>query len=356
MDQYRPGEAPGLLVKDHAAERQSDLRVIVFSYDAEQLTETEMRVADVQPPAPDDPKVTWVRFLRMPEPQVLAGFGARWGLNPLYLEDVVNLGQRPKAEFLGEHVFAVLQSPRRHEEGYLDSRQVSVFLGPNFVISIPEEGPPMFPQVVERLRSGPPNSRMRTLGAPYLFYALLDAAVDHAFPVLDEIDRGAEEMESRLLTTPDSVSLDTLYKLRQDLTALRRFQRPAVEALQRLVRSEESPLPENIQAFLRDTHDHQAQLVDGIEALRESSISLKEMFMAHQGHRLNDVMKVLTIISTIFIPMSFLTGLYGMNFNTEISPWNLPELNTRFGYPVLLLVLALIVMGMVIFFRRRRWI
>jgi magnesium transporter len=356
MDQNRPGTAPGLLLKDASAEQSSELRVMVFSFDTEQLTETEMRVADVQPPARDDTKVTWVRFLKMPEPQVLAGFGARWGLSPLYLEDVLNLGQRPKTEFRESEAFAVLQSPRRDEDGYLDSRQVSLFFGPNYVISIPEEGPPMFPEVADRRRQGGPSSRIRTLGAPYLFCALLDAAVDHAFPVIDEIDRRAEEMEYQLLTAPDDVSLDVLYQLRQDLTTLRRFQRPAVEALQRLIKHEASPLPETVESFLRDTHDHQAQLVDSIDALRESSISLKELFLAHQGHRLNDVMKVLTIISTIFIPMSFLTGLYGMNFNTEISPWNLPELNTRFGYPVLLVVLCLIVTAMVVFFRRRRWI
>lgn len=356
MDHNRPGTSPGLLLTDAAAERQSDLTVVVFSFDSDQLTETEMRVADVQPPSPDESRVMWVRFLQMPEAQVLAGFGARWGLSPLYLEDVINVGQRPKAEFDGDQVFAVLQSPCRDGDGCLSSRQVAVFLGPNFVVSIPEDGPQLFPEVADRLRKGTPSSRIRTLGAPYLFYALLDAAVDHAFPVLDELDGQAEELESEMLTAPDEASLDALYRLRRDLTALRRFQRPAVDALQHLIRHDESPLPEAIQVFLRDTHDHQAQLMDAIEALRESSISLKEMYMGHQGHRLNDVMKVLTIISTIFIPMSFLTGLYGMNFNTEISPWNLPELNARFGYPVLLGVLGLIVVAMLVFFRRRRWI
>lgn len=350
-----PGSSPGLLPSD-VTKCDPDLRVTVICFDSDTLTEVEMPLADVQPPDATDTRVTWVRFLQMPDPDSLAFFGGLWGLHPLDLEDVLNLGQRPKSDFREDFAFTVLQAPHANEDGTLGHRQVNLFYGPNYVISIVADGPALFDRVLGRLHTAGSASRIRSNGAAYLYYALLDATIDHGFPAVAALRDFVETLESQIVDAPDSDALDALHRARRDITTLRRFQRPACEAVERLIRHEESPLPDSLRSFLKDCYDHQMQVMGAVDALREDTLSMQELYLSLQGHRLNDVMKVLTIISTIFIPMSFLTGLYGMNFDADVSPWNMPELDSRFGYPLLLCALALIAVSMLVFFRRRRWI
>jgi magnesium transporter len=356
MDNVLPGSAPGLLATQFDGAQTSDSTVSVIAYDARQMTETEMPLADVRRPSPEEGRVVWVRFLNMPEPGELAHFGERWGLDPLDLEDVIHVGQRPKTEFRADSAVAILQTPFVGEGGQVENRQVNLFCGSDFVVSVVEDGPPLYDAVMARVRNGPPTSRIRTLGATYLFYALLDATIDYSFPMLDMLQEKAETLESALFEDADSASLDALHGLRRDLTVLRRFQRPTGDALMRLARHEDSPIVEAVHPYMQDVIDHQVHLNDALEAMREDALSLQELYLSLQGHRLNDVMKVLTIISTIFIPMSFLTGLYGMNFDPAASPWNMPELDEPYAYPALLFALIAIAIGMLVFFRRRRWI
>jgi magnesium transporter len=213
----------------------------------------------------------------------------------------------------------------------------------------------MFDRVLNRLHTGGRSGRIRGSGPDYLFYSLLDATVDHGFPVVEALNDFVEDLEGELLENADAVSLDTLHRLRRDLTTLRRSQWPARDALDPLLNEAHSPLSKKVRGFMRDCLDHQMHVNESIEVLKENAIGLQELFLSVQGHRLNDVMKVLTIIATIFIPLSFFTGLYGMNFNTDISPWNMPELNTRYGYPALLLLLVGVASGMLVFFKRRGW-
>ena len=213
----------------------------------------------------------------------------------------------------------------------------------------------MFDRILERLCRGGSSGRIRTSGADYLFYSLLDATVDHSFPVVEALSDFIEDLEGELLEQTDTVTLDALHRLRRDLTLLRRSQWPARDALDPLLNEAHSPLSKKVRGYMRDCLDHQMHVNESIEVLKENAIGLQELYLSVQGHRLNDVMKVLTIIATIFIPLSFFTGLYGMNFNTEISAWNMPELNTRYGYPALLLLLLGIACGMVVFFKRKRW-
>lgn len=350
----KPGTSPGLeaLIEERPA---GEFQVQVVSYDKDQLTETEMPLADVPAPDPDDKRVTWIRFPSMPDAASLAHFGSRWGLHPLDLEDVVNVGQRAKSEVRPGNAFTILHLPGLDPDGNLHLRQTSLFLGPNFVISIREDGPAIFDAILARLHTGGRSGRIRASGADYLFYALLDSTVDHGFPIIDALSHDVDELEAKLLEGSAEVSLDRLHCLRRDLTALRRSQWPAREALDRLLKEEDSPIAKKIRGYMRDCLDHQMQINDSIEVLRENVLGLQELFFSLQGHRLNDVMKVLTIIATLFIPLSFFTGLYGMNFNTDLSPWNMPELNTRYGYPMLLLFLAGVAGGMIIFFKRRGW-
>ena len=349
-----PGSSPGLRVIS-AEGPIPEFTVQVISYDKDQLTDAEVSLADLPPPDPGDGRVTWVRFPTMPDPVSLAHFGERWGLHPLDLEDVINVGQRPKTETRGKNAFTILQAPALEEDGTIRLRQVSLFLGPNFVISIREEGPPLFNRIVDRLQAVGRGGRIRSSGVDYLFYSLLDATVDHGFPVAEALGEMIEDLEDSLLENPETISLDALHRLRRDLTTLRRSQWPAREALDPLLNEAHSPLSKRVRGYMRDCLDHQMHVNESIEVLKENAVGLQELYLSAQGHRLNDVMKVLTIIATIFIPLSFFTGLYGMNFNTDISPWNMPELNTRFGYPALLLLLTGVAGGMVVFFKRRGW-
>ena len=349
-----PGTSPGLQA---ALEEKPapEFTVQVICYDKDQLTETEMPLQELPAPDPADKRVTWIRFPAMPDSASLAHFGERWGLHALDMEDVINVGQRPKTEIREGGAFTILQVPALDEDQSIRLRQVCLFLGPNFVISIREDGPPMFDRILERLCRGGGSGRIRTSGADYLFYSLLDATVDHSFPVVEALSDFIEDLEGELLEQTDTVTLDALHRLRRDLTLLRRSQWPARDALDPLLNEAHSPLSKKVRGYMRDCLDHQMHVNESIEVLKENAIGLQELYLSVQGHRLNDVMKVLTIIATIFIPLSFFTGLYGMNFNTEISAWNMPELNTRYGYPALLLLLFGIACGMVVFFKRKRW-
>jgi magnesium transporter len=351
----KPGAARGLT--PHATEApQADFPVNVITFDKDQLTETRMSLNDVAAPDPGDPRVSWVRVMSMPDAPSLAHFGARWGLDPLDLEDVIDLGRRAKTEIRGNSAFTLLQIPALDESNSMELRQVSLFLGPNYVISIVQGGDPVFDLVAARVRTGGVTGRIRSSGAEYLFNALVTATVDHGHPVIDALGRVVDGLEESLLEGESQDSLDPIHGLRRELNVLRRSQWPAREAIEKLIRSEDSPLSKRARTLLRDSLDAQVQINEQIEGLKEDVMGLQDLHLSLQGHRLNEVMRVLTIIATIFIPLSFFTGLYGMNFDPDASPWNMPELDSRYGYPALLAFLALLVIGMIVYFRRRKWL
>jgi magnesium transporter len=351
----RPGAARGLTASSTEA-HQADFPVSVITFDKEQLTEVDMSLHDIPAPDPDDSRVTWVRIMSTPDTASLAHFGARWGLDPLDLEDVIDLGRRPKTETRGDTAFTLLQIPGIDEKSSIELRQVSLFLGANYVVSIVQGGDPVFDLVAARLRSGGVTGRIRSSGAEYLYYALITATVDHCYPVIDALGPVVDELEESLLKGEQQDSMDPIHGLRRELNTLRRSQWPARETIEKLIRSEDSPLSKKARTLLRDTLDSQVQINEQIEGLKEDVMGLQDLHLSLQGHRLNEVMRVLTIIATIFIPLSFFTGLYGMNFDPDASPWNMPELDARYGYPALIGFLALVVIGMITYFRRRKWL
>ena len=352
---FQPGAARGL-VPGVVGQPSTDFPVTVITFDKEQLTEATLTMDEVVPPDPHDHRITWIRVMSTPDAASLAHFGSRWGMNPLDLEDVLDLGRRPKTETRGNTAFTLLQIPGLDESDSMELRQVSLFLGPNYVVSVVQGGDPVFDLVAHRLRTGGVTGRIRSSGAEYLFYALITATVDHCSPVIDSLGHLVDQLEELLLEGEHQASLDPIHALRRELNVLRRSQWPAREAIEKLIRGEDSPLSKKARTFLRDTLDSQIQVNDQIEGLKEEIMGRQDLPLSLQGHRLNEVMRVLTIIATIFIPLSFFTGLYGMNFDPEASPWNMPELGTRFGYPVLLGFLALLVIVMIVYFRRRKWL
>jgi magnesium transporter len=277
-----------------------------------------------------------------------------FGMHVLAQEDVLNPTQRPKVELYGEHLFVVSRM-LSIEEDRLASEQLSLFLGPGFVLTFQQQRPgDCLAGVRERLRKG--LGRLRNQGADYLAWALLDAVVDGYFPVLEGFGERMDALEDGIVEHPASECIADIHQVKRDLLALRRAVWPLRDALASLLREETPLITAETRPFLRDCLDHSVQVMDMIETYREIGSSLMEAYQSSVGNRLNAVMKVLTIIATVFMPLSFLAGVYGMNFHTEDSPFNMPELSWRFGYMFFWALALVCAAGMLVAFRRQGWL
>lgn len=302
-----------------------------------------------------DPSVVdWVHFSAAPDPAVLRWLHERLGLDPLALEDVHNGHQRTKLELYEKHSFVVVSVPVL-QHGELTLEQFSLFLGPHWVISCWSGDPALVEPIRQRLLATGGSGRIRKRGADYLLYCLVDAAIDACFPVLETLRDRIETLEQNLLERPNEESIAEIHELRRKLALMRRLVLPGQEALGRLLRSDDSPLSHATRRYLHDVLDHHMRIGDIIDNLVEVTRSLHELHLISVSHRMNDVMKLLTVIATIFIPLTFVAGVYGMNFDPDASPWNMPELRARFGYPLVMLLFAVIGIGMAWMFRRRGW-
>jgi magnesium transporter len=297
--------------------------------------------------------VCWIEVAGLGDAGTLERLGEIFDLHPLALEDVVHCDQRAKVEEYGDHLlFVVARLIAQNEK--LHSDQVSLFLGKNFVLSFEERPSECFTPLRERIRSG--RGRIRGMGADYLAYALIDAAIDSYFPLLEEFGERIDRLDDHLgMRTAEEV-ISKIHDARGDLLLLRRTVWPHREAINQLLRDPHPLISDPTRIFLRDCYDNVVQLIDLLETYRELCSDLRDECLSFISNRLNEIMKVLTIIATIFMPLSFLASLYGMNFNPNASSWNMPELNWRYGYPAVLLVMLVTVAAMLFFFWRRGWL
>jgi len=293
--------------------------------------------------------VLWVDVAGLGDVALVRAIGQLFGLSELTLEDVLNIHQRPKVERFGEYLFLVVRSVTTGT----DTEQVGLFLGPDFVLSFQERAGDCFDQVRQRLRHG--AGRLRAAGADYLLYALVDELVDDYFPVLEAHGERLENLEEAVLAGPVAEHMNEIHRLKRHLLGLRRAVWPARETIGLLIHDDDPLLGERARLHLRDTQDHAIQLLDMLETYREVATELQDIYMSCLSTRMNEVMKVLTVIATLFIPLSFLAGLWGMNFDPE-SPWNMPELRWRYGYPLALGLMAAVAVGLLWYFRRRGWL
>ncbi|MBD3220120.1 magnesium/cobalt transporter CorA [bacterium] len=293
--------------------------------------------------------VTWLNVTGLHDTALIRELGETFGVHPLALEDVVNPHQRPKLDDYGDHLFITCRMPRAGRGSTdMDAEQLAVVLGRGLVITFQERPGDAFDPVRERLRRG--RSRLRDGGADYLAYALLDAVVDRYFFVAEAFGEAIEEIEEIVLAGRGDDPLGSLHELRRELVVLRRAVMPLREVVSALVRSESELIAPTTVPFLRDAHDHATQVGDAVDTFRDMLTSLQEVAMANASNRLNDVMRVLTIFASIFVPLTFLAGIYGMNFET------MPELAWRWGYPVFWIV-TLVVAGIMLgYFRWKRWL
>jgi magnesium transporter len=322
-------------------------------YDRDSLVEAEVERPSGVPEANLE-RTQWLD-VEGHDVELVAALGEALAIHPLALEDVINVGQRTKSEDFPNAVFVVLECFFLDGAGgSVGKEQISLVIQPDVVLSVRERRSDLFEPVRARIRGGKP--RIRGGGTGYLAYALLDTVVDHLFPVLEHIGDRIEEIEETILEHPTPEAVSQLHELRRELLVIRRSVWPLRDMLNGLARTEEEVFSDETLLYLRDVVDHATMASDLVETLREMVSSAMELYLSSISNRMNEVMKVLTIIATLFIPLSFIAGLYGMNFDPAASPWNMPELDWYWGYPAVLALMAVVALGLLVFFRRRRWL
>ncbi len=352
-----PGTEPGTLTSDPSLP-VPELTQLIFS-------RTAIREAAPSNPAQlqslhDDSEIEWVNLEGVGDAETVRRLGNRFGLHMLALEDVTNAHQRPKFEDYEEHLFLILRMPvpaataeTPHSRRF-QFEQVALAFGRRFVVTFQEIPGDTFDSVRKRLRTE--NSLIRTRGTDYLVYSLLDSVVDAYFPILEHYGELVEELEVRVVEQPSANHILQIHSLKRDLLSIRRALWPMRDLLAAMSRDDSPLICEATRLYLRDCHDHTIQLLDMVETYREISTGLIDVHLSSVSNRLNEVMKVLTIIATIFIPLTFIAGIYGMNFDPEASAWNMPELKSPYGYVGVLTLMAVIAAGLIGWFYHRGWL
>jgi len=343
------GLPPGTLV--HIGEKKKDPpRITVIDYDETRYEEREIKRVEECFPFRDKPTITWINVDGVHHPEIIEKLGQCFGFHPLVMEDILNTDQRPKMEAYGDYLYIVLKmlyggDPDHRVEG----EQVSLILGSNFVLSFQEEKEgDVFNPVRERIRNG--KGWIRKMGSDYLAYSLIDTIVDHYFLILEKLGDQVEFIEEELVTQPTEQTLKKIQAIRNEIVLVRRMVWPLREVITSLGRRESPLIKETTEVYLRDVYDHTIQMIDTIETYREMIAGMLDIYLSSVSNRLNSVMKVLTIIATIFMPLTFIAGIYGMNFKY------MPELEWRWGYPLIWSVIVFIGVFMMVYFKRKKWI
>jgi magnesium transporter len=346
-----PGSSPGINHHPATCSDAQPTSVSLIAYGPDRLEERAVGDDEDLAAARRDTGVVWINVTGLADVARIGRIGALFGLHTLALEDVVNVGQRPKAEEYDDHRYIVLKLLRA--TGELEVEQISIFFGRGFVVTVQERPGDVFDGVRERIRKG--RSRIRGSGADYLAYALIDSLVDQFFPILEDFGERLEAIEEELIDQPTADTLQQIYEVRRALLMLRRAAWPQREVVNCLERDDSGLIERETKVFLRDCYDHTVQSLEMIETYRELAAGMLDVYLSSISNRMNEVMKVLTIMATIFIPLTFIAGIYGMNFSPQASRWNMPELNWVYGYPMALGIMAVVGIGMVMFFRRKGW-
>ncbi|MGQ0793670.1 MAG: magnesium/cobalt transporter CorA [Deltaproteobacteria bacterium] len=342
------GKHPGALV--YVGDRKVEkVRIRLINYDAATLREEQFNSIEEVFNCRNTAAVSWINIDGLHDVEVIEKIGGHFNLHPLLLEDVLNTEQRPKIEDYGHCLFIVLKMLEYNDKKErIEAEQMSLVLMPSVVITFQENYGDVFNPLRGRIKNF--KGRVRAAGADYLAYALMDAIVDNYFVILERIGDKIEEIEGELLSNPTERTLAKLQKMRKEMLLLRKFVWPLREIVSALQREEFSLIDKASAAYIRDLYDHTIQVIDTIEALRDVLSGMVDIYLSSTGNRMNEVMKVLTIISTIFIPLTFVAGVYGMNFRY------MPELSERWGYPAVLGIMLAAGCAMLLYFRRKKWL
>lgn len=351
----QPGVPPGTLV--YGGEKAAGpVRVQIYDYDAKHLEEVELTHLEVCASYRDRDTVTWINVDGVHDTEVISRIGEMFDIHPLTLEDIVSTNQRPKMEEYPSYVYVVVQMLHYdHQTALLEAEQVSIVFGEGFLISFQEANQgDVFDPVRKRLREN--RGFIRTAGADYLAYSLLDVIVDFYMDILENLGEHMESLEDLVTTDPRPEVMRQINQMRHRVVFLRRSIWPLRDVITALERSDLPFITPETDLFFRDVYDHTVRTVEMIEAEREILASLTDLYISTLSHRMNEIMKILTAIATFFLPLTFIAGIYGMNFDPDTSPLNMPELRWFYGYPFSLALMALVALSMYIFFRRKGWL
>ncbi|NUO49964.1 MAG: magnesium/cobalt transporter CorA [Polyangiaceae bacterium] len=340
------GAAPGTL----QIESDAPPRIFVMDFGLEHLQEHELEKIDDVIPYLDKESITWIDIRGIGHQPTYERLGEIFKIHPLALEDIVNVPQRPKSDVYDDQQLIITRMVNIHEGG-LTSEQMSILFGKGFVVTVQEEPDvDCLDPLRARIRAG--RGQIRKIGADYVAYALLDTVIDGFYPVLEHYGELLDELELRVLSSKAASSND-IFALKRELLALRRAAWPQRDLLAGILREDSPHITPETRIFLRDTYDHSVQIMDMVETFREIASSLMDLLMTGVSNRLNETMKVLTVVSSIFLPMTFVAGIYGMNFNPESSPYNMPELNWHYGYPFSFALMAVSAATLLLYYRSR---
>lgn len=351
----KKGMPPGSLIFT-GEQKQESIKITSYDYDAKTFYEKEISNIEDLKKYKENGHVSWINICGLHDIDKLARIGEIFEIHPLILEDILNVHHLPKLEDYDNYLFLISKmidiNPNDKD---LKIEQVSFVLSKdNCLITFQEVEGDVFNVIRDRIRSD--KGRIRKLGADYLMYRLLDTIVDNYFYVLQDMDDVIENIEDELIYDPGKSTIETIHDLRKKIIKLRRAVTPLRDIIFSIERERYPYIAKSTYIFLRDLYDHIRQNIETMENYREILNGMLEIYLSSSGQKLNEVVKVLTIISTIFIPLTFLAGIYGMNFNTSVSKWNMPELTWPFGYPVVLIVMLGIAAGMVLFFKKKNWL
>ncbi|MFC1822644.1 magnesium/cobalt transporter CorA [Thermodesulfobacteriota bacterium] len=342
------GLPPGTLL--HVGEKKAEeIKISIIDYDEQTLEEKQLGKIEDAFPLKDTPTVSWINIDGLHEVDIIEKVGKHFGLHPLVLEDIVHTGQRPKMDDFDDYLFIVSQMLLYDgEEDKLIIEQFSLVIGPHYILSFQEMEGDVFQHVRERIRKA--KGRIRKMGPDYLAYALMDAIVDQYFVVLEKIGERIELLEEELLEKPTPETMQMIHNLKRELIFLRKSVWPLREIIANLERGESDLIQEKTTIFLRDVYDHTIQVIDTVETFRDMASGMLDVYLSSVSNRMNEVMKVLTIIATIFIPLTFIAGVYGMNFKF------MPELEWHWSYPLVWAVMLVVAIVMLFYFKRKKWL
>ncbi len=342
------GLSPGSLV--HIGERKTEtVTITVMDYD--QTIFHEQQVAEVEQTFSfkETSRVTWINVNGLHDVSIIEKIGEQFGVHPLIQEDILHTGQRPKMEDADSYVLVILKMLRYDDDAdTVRTEQISIILGQHFVISFQEAPGDVFNPLRERIRNG--KGRVRRMGADYLAYALIDSIVDHYFILLEKCGERIEALEEELSQNPQPQTLQDIHNLKQEIIFLRKSVWPLREVISGLERAESALISADISPYLRDLYDHTIQVIDSVETYQDILSGMIDLYLSSVSNKMNEVMKVLTIFASIFIPLTFMAGIYGMNFEF------MPELKVRWAYPVLWVAMIAVAVGLLGFFKRKKWL
>ncbi len=348
------GAPPGTLVVDGSSGERT--RIFLIDYCAEHVIEKELSSIDevITYLEDDRPSITWIDVRGLGDRHTLERMGEIFHVHPLALEDVVNVPQRPHSDPYPDQQVVISRMARIADSGAVELEQLGILFGEGYVLTVQEEASrDCLESVRERIRRG--KGPIRRAPSDYLVYALLDAVIDGFYPVLEDLGERLEDLELEAASAPRGVS-QKIHKIKRSLLDVRRAVWPQRDLVNGLLRDESPHISKETRVYLRDTYDHVVQVMDMVETFREIASGLMDLYLSGVSNRMNEIMKVLTVISTIFLPMTFVAGVYGMNFDSASSPYNMPELRWRYGYPFALGLMLFSVLVLLWFYRRKGWI